>query len=182
MLRRTLIPACGALLAVACATLNEGECRYADWFELGRRDGAQGRAWQQLVRHNDSCSEYGVVVDENRYSSGRDAGLRQYCAPSNGWHTGLRGGSYRQVCPVALEGAFLDGYELGREIHRWGPEIERYKRETQRREDELAKGDLGPAQRREILHQLHALIEYRVDAERQLAHLEAAAHERGFLP
>ncbi len=170
------------LLTGGCATLGEGDCRYADWFELGRRDGARGQAWQQLVRHNTSCSEYGVQVDEERYRSGRDAGLRQYCTPVSGWERGLRGAGYRQVCPAHLEGAFLDGFELGHEIHRVRPEIERYKRETRKREDELAKDGLDADRRREILHQLHELIEHRVEAERHLAHLEAAAHERGFLP
>ncbi len=182
MLRPTLTLACGLLLAAACATLDEGDCRYADWFELGRRDGSQGHAWRQLVRHNESCREYGVQVDETRYRTGRDAGLRQYCTPDNGWRTGLRGAKYRQVCPAELEGAFLDGYGLGHEIHQMGPAIARYKREAKLREDKLAEEELSAAERRELLHQIHELIEHRVAAERQLAHLEAAAHERGFLP
>ena len=117
MLRPLTTIVCGALLAMGgCVTMNEGDCRYADWFELGRRDGARGHAWQQLVRHRKSCNEYGLEVDERHYREGRDAGLLEYCTPNNGWRTGLRGGSYKRVCPADLEGAFLDGYELGAEI------------------------------------------------------------------
>lgn len=183
MLRPLTTTVCGALLAMGgCATMNEGDCRYADWFELGRRDGARGHAWQQLVRHSRSCNEYGLEVDERHYREGRDAGLLEYCTPNNGWRTGLRGGSYKRVCPADLEGAFLDGYELGAEIREVGPEITRYEREIGRREDKLEKGGLDAGQRRELLHQLHDLIEHRVDAERHHAHLEAAARERGFMP
>ena len=171
-----------ALAAGACATLSEGDCRYADWYELGRRDGARGYAWQQLVRHQKSCREYAVEVDERRYAAGRDAGLLDYCTPHRGWQTGLRGGSYQRVCPVPLEGPFLDGYELGRELHGVEPEIARLEREIKKREDKLAEDGHDAATRRELLHQLHELIEQRVAAEGHRAHLEAAAHERGFLP
>ncbi len=45
----------GLLVAVSiaggCATMSESECINADWREVGRNDGLEGRRQEQLARH-----------------------------------------------------------------------------------------------------------------------------------
>lgn len=111
----------GGLLAVAqlagCATLNEAECRSADWHAIGYEDGLQGRPAARLADHRKACAKHGVPPDPAAYDAGRDAGLQRYCQPHSGYWAGLEGAAYHGVCPAPLRDAFLPAYDYGRGIH-----------------------------------------------------------------
>jgi hypothetical protein len=53
-------------LVAGCAGLSEGECRSANWAELGRRDGSMG-TYLQIDQHAHHCGQFGVKVDEQAY-------------------------------------------------------------------------------------------------------------------
>ena len=57
-----------------------------------------------------------------------EAGLAEFCVPANGYRFGSAGGVYQNVCPRAVEEAWLTEYRRGRKI--WlGAVIERKERE-----------------------------------------------------
>lgn len=192
-LRRVLGTA--ALLALpACATLDRDECLNADWRTIGYEDGVAGHPAKRIGRHRRACAQYGVKPDLAAYTAGREAGLRVYCRPANGYRVGLKGGIYRNVCPPDLAGPFEEAYAYGRRLYRLDSEISRmnsrriglYDALAEVREDiaaheaELVAHGVTPARRARLLEELKALTARAADMEHELAALDqdiAAARE-----
>ncbi len=105
----------GALLG--CTSLFKNQCRQADWYEIGIRDGSLGKPRTLFQSHYDTCLEYGVHADRQAYFRGRAEGLRSFCTHDNGLAQGKQGKTYRQVCPPELESDFLAGFEKGKRIY-----------------------------------------------------------------
>ena len=105
------------LLVAGCASMDEDECRVADWRAIGYEDGVRGVSASHLGEHREACAEYGISPDFVAYKTGREEGLREYCTPASGYRLGRNGGSPTAVCPVDLAGDFRDAYKSGREIH-----------------------------------------------------------------
>ncbi|HEU0282842.1 MAG TPA: DUF2799 domain-containing protein, partial [Gallionella sp.] len=91
-----IILACIALLS-GCSTLNEQECRSADWYQLGVKDGQHGEPANLLDEHKESCKRYSIRPDESRYLAGRETGLAQYCQLGNAFRIGMNGEEYKGV-------------------------------------------------------------------------------------
>src|SRR5690625_7945360 len=69
----------------ACATLSEGECLTADWYEIGQQDGRSGHERSRLHDHRKACAKHAVTPDETAYFAARDDGLRLYCTRERGF-------------------------------------------------------------------------------------------------
>jgi len=112
---------CCLLLAVSiaggCATMSESECINADWREVGRNDGLEGKRQTQLARHYDACIKYGITPNRDEYMAGREAGLNVYCTQDSGYWEGRNGDGYERVCPASSEPAFLTGYRAGQSVY-----------------------------------------------------------------
>ncbi len=131
---------CLALLS-GCATLNERECRSADWYLLGIKDGQQGEPANLLGEHQESCARYGIHPDGNRYLAGREAGLTQYCQPGNAFRTGMNGEEYKGVCPLNADAAFRRNNAAALEVYNSKKKIEEVDRQLSGKEHELTKKD-----------------------------------------
>lgn len=111
---------CCLLLAVSiaggCATMSESECINADWREVGRNDGLEGKRQTQLARHYDACVKYGITPDRDEYMKGRELGLTVYCTQDSGYWEGRNGANYGRVCPASSEPAFMAGYRVGQSV------------------------------------------------------------------
>lgn len=92
------------------------ECRSADWFEVGERDGLYGEGAGKLKERTARCAEFGVAVNDADYADGRARGLRTYCKPDRGFDAGRNGRAYHGVCPLEVEPAFLAEYGIGRRL------------------------------------------------------------------
>jgi hypothetical protein len=111
--------ALATLLLAGCsgATLTRDECRTVDWRTVGYEDGAAGRPADQIGRHRQACAEHGVAPDLDAYLAGRNAGLREYCQPYNGYRAGAGGADYYDSCPPELALGFEAAYESGRQLY-----------------------------------------------------------------
>lgn len=89
-----------------CATLNENECRTADWRDIGLQDGRAGHPLARLAEHREACVKHGIVPDDRLYGVGRDMGLREYCVLGKAIDEGLAGRRYSGVCPPGVHRAF----------------------------------------------------------------------------
>ena len=145
------------LLGSGCATLSEGECYTADWYQLGRMDGQQGYERSRLYDHHKACAEYGIRPDATAYYQGRQVGLATYCTPANGYDEGRAGHSYRGVCPTKYERRFLAAYRDGKLVHEVEEDIEAVERDIDREE--------------RVLDDDESSIEARQDARRELRSL-----------
>ena len=137
-----------------CATLSEGECRTADWYQIGRQDGSNGYERARLFKHREACGEYGIRPQPKPYYAGREAGLRQYCTPRKGFDEGRAGHPYRDVCPLKTEQAFLAAFSKGEAIHEVDSEIDDVENEIDRIERRLDDDDTSRRERRTLRRDL----------------------------
>ena len=68
--------ALACLVVASCATLNENQCLYADWYAIGEVDGNKGYTMDRLGRHSKACADVAVVPDREAYAAGREKGER----------------------------------------------------------------------------------------------------------
>jgi len=112
------------LVLQACATLDEDACRGGDWFGIGLRDGADGRAPDFVQKHAKACADYGIAPDVPLWAEGRTEGLRTYCTIDNAYDEGRSGTRLKDVCQaydiVALQRANTRGlnwFDITRDIN-----------------------------------------------------------------
>ena len=116
----------GVILAAAlvgCASLSKDECLQANWYELGWRDGNQGKPRSLFQKHADACLKHSVRAEKTEYFRGRDDGLMNFCTYDNGFAQGKTGKSYHYVCPPNLEASFLAGFIKGRKFYEFNRKV-----------------------------------------------------------
>ena len=136
--------ACALLIALtlaSCATMSPEECRFANWSDVGMRDGLEGRPLALLNTRISDCAEASVRVDGNAYLKGRETGLRSYCRLENAVPLGLNGGSYEGVCPAQIDGEFRRRYQLGYNVYASHGEVVRLENRMQSLEQRLYRID-----------------------------------------
>lgn len=107
----------------ACATLNESECKTANWQIIGLEDGSQGRPASYIGEHRKACSEYTISPNLNAYLKGHSQGLKQYCTEQNGYQQGVRGKALSQVCSGSLATSFSRGHQRGLLVYQAASEM-----------------------------------------------------------
>jgi len=147
---------CVLALVAGCSTLNEKECLSDSWYNIGLRDGANGRPEHYIAEHAAACQKYAVAPNHERWLEGRQRGLESYCTVRNGLRVGEAGGSYEGVCVAPTEQEFLRGYELGLEINRLGNRLDAVRGEIRKIESTLAdkKKDLTEKERDQLVLRL----------------------------
>lgn len=149
--RLALIPLLLVATALAgCATLSEKECRVADWYDIGVRDGAAGYGEERLIEHSKACADVDVSPDRARWAAGREAGLERYCTTDRGLWVGRNGGEYAGVCGPETEDSFLRGYRLGQEIADVRGRIDALTTDIDRLDDKLDDEKLSKDERRHL--------------------------------
>ena len=121
-----------------CASLSEKDCRGGDWYSIGLRDGASGRAEDYVSQHAAACQELGIAPDHERWLEGRDKGLERFCTARNGYRVGEVGGSYQDVCFAGAEMEFRRGYDLGLRMNRVRSRLEQIENEIRTIEGTLS--------------------------------------------
>ncbi len=163
------------VLLGGCAGLSERDCRGGDWYNIGVRDGANGRAEEYVAEHSAACQTFGVEPDHDAWLEGRERGLERYCTVRNGYRIGEVGGSYNDVCFAGAEMDFRRGYDLGLRMNRARSALNRVENEIRTVEGRLASmtadkpatdgkdGDKGKGptdQERQYLQQRLRQLEY----------------------
>jgi hypothetical protein len=100
-----------------CASMSSEECANSDWVAIGFEDGSRGYTTDKFGSRRKACAKHGITADFKAYQAGRQEGLVEFCQPSRGYNLGASGGKYYGVCDVAMEGAFLDAYRVGSQLH-----------------------------------------------------------------
>ena len=68
------------LLLTGCAGLTEADCRSANWYDLGRRDGDVYGLSPMIDQYSYQCAAYGVQADATQYMRGWEIGDQEYRA------------------------------------------------------------------------------------------------------
>ena len=129
------------LLLAGCASMSEDQCRRADWFQQGERDGVAGQPPGRIDAHREACAKAGVAPDATRWQQGWYRGVASYCTPRVAWNEGSRNRSYQGACRHLDEPAFLRWHRLGVDIHKARTERDRIQTDIDRAEAQLKKAE-----------------------------------------
>ena len=152
----------------ACAGKPEKPaCEQRDWYESGRRDGAQGATLDRLSQYKRECGAQFNAFWETMYTNGRNAGLVEYCSPDNSYELGRMGIAYLYVCPSTTEGEFLAGYRRGQKAREIEIENQKLDAEIDSLLARLNRADTNYA-RRELASELEQLRKLRSKNEKDL--------------
>lgn len=145
------------MMALAgCETMSREECLSADWYQVGYQAGREGKERSHVEDIAESCAKAKVTPDRQRYFSGRDRGLREYCTPEHGFYLGKNGTSISHVCPPESANLFEESYNQGYQIYDAREQVKRLENKRHRLEDQLEKAntDKGKKEIRDELEQL----------------------------
>jgi hypothetical protein len=156
VLARCLAPLLLIVLA-GCATMQEDECRTADWRDVGLRDGLAGRPSSTLASYHEACSKHGIVPDADVYREGRAEGLNGYCVLDNAAPEGLAGRRYQGVCPVEVDRSFRKLNDSGYAVYTVREEMDDVYGKIDSLENELADDDTTEERRTAIRDELRKL-------------------------
>lgn len=145
------------LALTGCATLNESECRTADWLDLGRQDGRAGYPSTRLAEHREACIKHGVRPDERLYAEGRAQGLRDYCVLDNAVREGLAGRRYQDVCPPGAHRNFAELNQAAYAVHGARKEIDGVDSQLDSLERELRNAKTTESRRARIRDEIRDL-------------------------
>lgn len=76
-MRVSLVVACTSLTLAGCAGMDAAECRGANWYELGFRDGLFGMQRMDEV-YASQCGRQGVDPDRAAYAKGWQEGVWEF--------------------------------------------------------------------------------------------------------
>jgi hypothetical protein len=161
----------GLLVLAGCATMNENECRTADWYQIGLRDGRDGEPASHLEAHRRACAEYGIQPRNQRYLDGRDQGLAEYCKLGNAFRTGLNGQQYQGVCPAPADLDFLRYNMAAYTVYRLRNDVSQAQSALETKEYRLNKDKLSDKDAKRLRDDIHQL-------DHRLIRLRGELHER----
>lgn len=153
--------------------MSEKECLSANWYQVGFHDGRNGEYVTWLDRITEDCAKAKVVPDQERYFAGREAGLRDYCRPENGFRLGRDGGYFHAVCPKESAVAFENSYRAGSRIHEAHELVERIEKDLAQLKDKHAKAKTEQ-ERRHIHREIEESESHLRQARDALFHLEVS--------
>lgn len=130
-----------ALLMAGCASMSESECRRADWYEAGRRDGNAGQPESRLADHRKACEKAGIWPDGERWLTGWRETVRNYCRPTVAWQAGSTNQTYLGACRDINEGEFLRWYQAGQDVYRTRQQRATNQQRIEALEAQLKKAD-----------------------------------------
>ena len=145
------------LLTTGCATLDAGECKAADWRQIGRSDGERGYGTGRLDEHRKACAEHGVRPDADRYWLGRSEGLQHYCRLDNALRVGRAGQSYQGVCPPGIDAHFRQWHAAAYEVSRIRAAITSTDSEIDQHERRLRQRDIDDRERQRLRQAIREL-------------------------
>lgn len=137
---------CAAVLLLAaaisgCETMTKEECRYANWNDIGLRDGLSGQPLSLLGDRVHDCTQAGTRVDTPLYLAAREQGLRSFCRLENAVPLGLSGAGYAGVCPAQVDVEFRYRYQAGYAVHELRDKVGALDNRSDRLQRQLREAD-----------------------------------------
>ncbi len=155
----------------SCATLDQSECKSANWEIIGLEDGSNGRYPSYIGKHRKACADYGIAPDLKAYLRGHQSGLREFCTEQNGYERALSGHANKNICPAELSNSFNRGYQKGYQLYLLQSKIDKLKANIDSHlhrlddientkiaiEEEIIDNSTGEVRRRALLKEIKAL-------------------------
>lgn len=124
-----------------CQTMTKDECQYANWNDIGLRDGLSGQPLSLLSDRVNDCTEAGTRVDTPLYLAAREQGLQSFCRLENAVPLGLSGAGYAGVCPAQVDYEFRQRYQAGYAVHELRNKVGELDNRSDRLQRQLREAD-----------------------------------------
>lgn len=99
------------VLLSGCAAMSIEQCKTANWFNVGEKDGSSGSS-PHLDQYYSACQKANIIPNQNLYEKGYQKGLSAYCQPENIFYEALEGrGNYR-ICPLEKRESLRSYYQV----------------------------------------------------------------------
>lgn len=168
------------LVITACATLDEGECETANWYELGVKDGERGRKESTYTTYRKDCSEYNIDVNVEEYRTGWQSGIVSYCDADKAFVLGIDGNSGTNYCPLDLRDSFTSAHSLGYAIHSHRTRITEINNRVEKIIKELVEEELTQEEKGELANERAELKDELIDEKRRLVEAIREAEYQGY--
>ena len=106
-----LLPLLAVFVLPACSrNLSRSDCEKVDYYDVGLREGREGKEAEQIDKLERNCSALGVRVHRDRYLYGRRVGLAEHCGEGLG-RSDARNGVTDSICAREKVPPYLTGYK-----------------------------------------------------------------------
>lgn len=130
-----------AAVISGCETMSPDECKYANWNDIGLRDGLSGQPLSLLSERVNDCTKAGTRVDTALYMASREQGLQSFCRLENAAPLGLSGTAYAGVCPALVDIEFRRRYQAGYAVHELRNKVSQLDNRSNRLQRQLREAD-----------------------------------------
>lgn len=168
------------LFLTGCATMDQGQCLAANWYDVGSEDGQNGRPKTSASNYASDCAEYGVTVDVQTYRNGWNVGIVSFCTANNGYRVGKNGIHYANSCPPNLKDKFYVAYLLGNAVATARSKVDRLGTEVEELGDRASRNGLTDEERSRIRRDRKYKKRDLESAQFELFTAEQRARDNGF--
>lgn len=160
-----------SLLVIGCQSdPKTTACAGADWFELGRREGAAGKQIKpEEVTYR--CQGAFDSNAQNLYSLGYNNGLNEYCSYENGFSLGKSGAKMSLVCPRPSDEVFNAAFTRGVKARELEQANQRIDRQITSVSERLKSSSDHPTQKN-LLSEMDGLRQEKTNIEKRLQQIE----------
>ncbi|MDH5546440.1 MAG: DUF2799 domain-containing protein [Gammaproteobacteria bacterium] len=104
-----------ATLASSCTLMTERECKNANWYSVGMKDGMDGAGLSRSLNYVEVCGKHQVSVDVNEYERGYKFGLMSFCTDDKARRAGEAGRTYNfEICDGEVKDLIARAYLEGK--------------------------------------------------------------------
>ena len=176
-----ILPVFTVLLS-GCAAMSVEQCKTANWFNVGEKDGSAGQE-SRLDRYYSSCQKASVVPNQSLYEKGYQQGLGYYCRPETIFNEALTGRGDFRVCPIAKRESLRVYYQVANDYYQANSAFNRSQSDLNYYLKELDCKDLPLKDRDDYKKRLYELRlnsrEVQLDYQDAVRNLERFKAERG---
>jgi len=144
------------VLLSGCAAMSVEQCKTANWFNVGERDGSDGHE-SRLDKYYSSCQKANIVPNQKLYEQGYKKGLGYYCRPEIIFSEALEGRGDIRVCPIEKRESLRSYYQVANEYYQADSEFDRSQNDMNRYLKELERKDLSSKVRDDYQKRLYDL-------------------------
>lgn len=128
-------------LLSGCAAMSVEQCKTANWFNVGEKDGSAGYE-SRLDKYYSSCQKANVVPNQTAYEKGYQHGLEYYCRPETIFNEALTGRGDFRVCPIEKRESLRNYYQVANDYYQANSEFDRSQSDINYYLKELERKDL----------------------------------------
>lgn len=144
------------ILLSGCAAMSVEQCKTANWFNVGEKDGAAGRE-SRLDKYYSSCQKANIVPNQKLYEQGYQKGLGYYCRPETIFNEALEGRGDFRICPLDKRESLRIYYQVANGYYQANSEFDRSQNDINYYLKELERKDLSVKDRDEYIKRLYDL-------------------------